>query len=386
MRRKTHQWLSPLTNQRLIVLIAALIFVRLCLYALVTGAFTNLPAALCQWDCDWFLSTAATGYNRHLATTGVIFGQANWVDFPVFPCLIHLTAFLFHLPGPLAGLLTANLALGAFVYLAVKYLALTAPGQAGLAVVLFLLCYPYGFYLSLAYTESTYAAFGMAAFYFLARGAVLPSALAASCLAATRVTGVLFTPIIVVRAAGAARAAWRQSGRRAATATLANAILPIAIAPLGLFLFMAYLYLHMGDAYAFLHIQRGWGRSESNPLAVLLSGLQTNDMVTAFSAGRASRTFAALCALAGLALCARLLRLRRFAECWFLFASILIALSAGLLAFPRYCLANPIFMVWLFEFCRNALPRWAFAPLTGIFLLLQLYLIHLWIHPYGFLI
>jgi len=371
-----------LTNQRLIVLIAALIILRLSLYALVTGAVTALPDDLCQWDCGWFVSTAETGYNLHLATAGVVFGQANWVDFPVFPFLIHLTAFLFHLPGPLAGLVAANLAFGAFVFLSVKYLALTARGQAPLALVLFLLCYPYGFYLSLAYTESPYAAFTMAAFYFLARGAVLPSALAASCLAATRVTGVLFTPIIVVRALNAARAAWRQSGQRAAAATLANAILPVAIAPLGLFLFMAYLYQHMGDAYAFLHIQRGWGRAENNPLAVLLTGLQTNDLVPAFSTGHQSHTFAALCGLAGLALSARLLLLRRFSECWFLLASILIALSAGLLAFPRYCLANPIFMVGLFEFCHVTLPRRAFAALTFGFLLLQLYLIHLWIHHY----
>ncbi len=375
-----------MTNRSIIALITALIAVRLALYALVTGALTNLPDDLCQWDCGWFVSTAETGYNRQLATTGVIFGQANWVDFPVFPFLIHLTAFLFHLPGPLAGLIAANLALGVFVYLSVKYLDLTAPGQGHLAVVLFLFCYPYGFYLSLAYTESTYAAFTMAAFYFLARGAVLPSAFAASCLAATRVTGVLFTPIIVFRTLGAARAAWFQSGPRAATVTLANAILPIAIAPLGLFLFMAYLYLHMGDAYAFLHIQRGWGRAENNPFAVLLTGLQTNDLVPAFSAGHQSHTFAALCGLAGLALSARLLFLRRFAECWFLLASILIALSAGLLAFPRYCLANPVFMVGLFEFCHVTLPRWAFAALTGGFLLLQLYLIHLWIHHFGFFI
>jgi hypothetical protein len=42
-------------------------------------------------------------------------------------------------------------------------------------------------------------------------------------------------------------------------------MLAVALVPVGISIFAVYLYLHSGDALAFVHIQRAWGRAFANP-------------------------------------------------------------------------------------------------------------------------
>jgi hypothetical protein len=378
--------LQPGAGAALALLILAALAAKLLLYAAVAGSIMQLPQDLCVWDCNWFLNTARLGYDvmPHIRS-GTTHDQADWVNFPIFPGMIVLLFRFGRLPLGLSGFIAANLSLGVFVYFAVKYLELFAGVKNRLAMVLFLFAFPYGIYFSMTYTESTYAALGMMTFYFFARGEETRTVLASALFSATRVTGVLFAPVI---AAGYLRRAWvagRKSGLAAAAETIAGGLLPIALAPLGLFLFMFYLYLHTGDAFGFLHIQRAWNRSEHNPVSVLFNGIFANDLGNV-TRGQQSRSFAALCAIAGLALSGRLLSLKHYAEAWFLLASILIALSAGLLSFPRYCLTNPIFVVWSFETVWNLLPRRLFIAVLLACLATQLWLVHLMMHPYAFFI
>lgn len=50
-------------------------------------------------------------------------------------------------------------------------------------------------------------------------------------------------------------------------------MLAIFIAPLGLFAYMAYLHWQIGDALAFSHVQRAWGRATGSPLDYLWTAL-----------------------------------------------------------------------------------------------------------------
>jgi Gpi18-like mannosyltransferase len=382
---RTPAW-QPGAGTALSLLILAVLAVRLLLYAAVAGSITQLPQDLCVWDCNWFLNTARLGYDvtPHVRL-GVTHDQADWVNFPIFPGIIALLFWFGRLPLGVSGFIAANLSLGVFVYFAVKYLEIVTGVKNRLAMVLFLFAFPYGIYFSMTYTESTYAALGMMTFYFFARGEEMRTVLASALFSATRVTGVLFAPVI---AAGYVWRAWRvgrKSGMAAAAETIAGGLLPIALAPLGLFLFMFYLYLHAGDAFGFLHIQRAWGRSEHNPVSVLINGVFANDLGLV-ARGRQSQSFATLCALAGLALSVRLLILKRFAEAWFLLASIMIALSAGLLSFPRYCLTDPIFVVWSFEAVWNLLPRRLFIAVLLACVVIQLWLVHLLMGQYAIFI
>ncbi len=90
--------------------------------------------------------------------------------------------------------------------------------------------------------------------------------------------------------------------------------------------------------------------------------------------------------LAGLALCVRLGFLRLWPECWVLGGTILLALSAGLVSMERYVLANPVFLIFLFDWIwQSATIRRFFVPLLVACAAVQLYFAHCWLGAYGFL-
>ncbi len=373
-------------DARLALLIAALLAVRLTVYVWLAGSVHALPASLCRWDCDWYKDTSRLGYpTAPRAAPGTTFGQAAWAFFPMFPALMAGTHWLLGISSIGSGTVVANLGLAGFVFFAVKYLRLVAPATDGAALAVFLLAWPYSFYLSVPYTEGVYSGLTMAGFWLLARGRFGAASVVAALLSATRLTGVLLTPVIGWHCLRLITAALRAGDRRGALAALRAGLLPAALAPLGLFAFMLYLYLHTGDGLAFIHIQRGWNRAAQNPVTALWTGLTEFDFTSVTPFKSESMSFDALCALAGLLLAARLLRLRRYAACWFLTLSIVLPLTAGLLSMPRYVLAQPLFMVFLFDFIWTSKYRAVFAEIVVVSVIAQLFLVVFWMQAYAFL-
>jgi hypothetical protein len=246
----------------------------------------------------------------------------------------------------------------------------------------FILAYPYGFYFSVPYTESVYAALTAIFLRLQADKKSFASSIAAGVLAGTRPTGVFFSVVVAVQTLRPAMRDWIRGDRQRVWRALRAAILPIAVAPLGLFLFMAYLYVHMGDAFAFAHIQKNWGRTLQNPVTAIWHGLTLFDIGNFFSAHKECATYAAIAAIAGLLMCVRLILIKRFAECWILGSTLLVALSAGLGSMPRYVFANPVFIIYLFDLLWRP-GKWFYATaLLLAFLALQICLVHLWVQTY----
>ena len=373
-------------SQLLALLIAGLLLIRLALYGWLAGGVAVLPTALCHWDCDWYRGVAVDGYARHPKTAlDATFGQASWAFFPVYPGLIAGTARVLGVSALVAAIGVANAALCVFAFIATKYLRLVSPAAGGPALAIFLFAFPYSFFLSLPYSESVYAAFAMAAFWCLASRRTLAASGVAAVLSATRVTGVLLTPAIAWPYLLAMWRALRRGDRGAAGNAFAAALLPVGLAPLGLFLFMLYLYIHTGDGLAFLHIQRAWNRAGGNPVAVLWQGLTQFDLFSFKPRAGESQTLNALCAVAGLVLSAWLLVRRRYAETWFLALSIVIPASHGLDSLARYTLAQPLFLVFLFDAIAAVRSRLLFWGVIGLSVPLQLFLVRLWMQHYAFL-
>jgi hypothetical protein len=371
---------------RLLLLILLLFALRLCLYRGVAGGFPLLPVALCHWDCEWYIDVALNGYQAGpMMTPGPTFGQANWAFFPVYPGLVRTAIALFGLPAEQAAITVSNFFLCVFVFVSVKYLRAVNKDASGAALAVFLFAFPYTIYFSLPYTESTFAAITVMVFYLMSTQRLVAASLAAGVLSATRVTGVLITPILAIHYLRKILGAWSRGEAGQARIELRAAILPLALAPLGLFAFMLFLYAHVGDAFAFIHIQRGWGRPDRPPLDIFEDGLFAFDLGSIFAPKMQSATFAALCAAAGLLLCYRLLMQKRFSECWFLAMSILLPLSHGLASMPRYVLANPIFLIFSFEYIWTSKYRPYFKEIILASCLLQLYFLHFWIQSYAFL-
>ena len=370
----------------LVVLVTALLSVRLVLYSLVAGGVHILPNALCRWDCGWYMSIVQTGYPKlPNAEPGATFDQASWAFFPVFPLLVGALRYVLGVSPLLAAVMVANISFGFFVFYAAKYVALINPAANKLACAIFISSFPSSFYFSIPYTESVYAALAIVSFWFLMRGRLLSASVFSAILSATRVTGVLLTPLFVWQYLTVIIKAIRNGETKAALHTLLASMLPIAVAPVGLFLYMLYLYVHVGDGFAFLDVQRAWGRSSQNPLTALWLGLESVDIISFAPFKSESGTIDALCASVALLFSIRLALLRRFGECWFLFASTVVPLTHGLGSLARYSLAQPIFLVYLFDFLWGLKCRLIFWVIIISCVPVQLLLVQLWVRGYAFL-
>jgi hypothetical protein len=315
----------------------ALTFAKLAGYSLL--ASTTLSHAMCQWDCGWYLSIAARGYDAepHLVTGHM---QANWAFFPFYPALIAGTQVISGSSVETAGVAVSNVCFIAFAALGARYRAITRASGSPWPWLLLLFTWPYSLYFHAPYSEALYAPLAIAALLALVRRRPLAAGCTTALLTATRPTGFLLAVWIGVdsfwRSVSAGRPEWRLLGAA-------------VVAPFGLFVFMAILYRRTGDPLAFLHIQSGWLHSTSNPLTVLLDGA---------SQLRPGPAYLAVWAILGLTAGGWLALKRHAAEAWLVTTTVLMALVSGTLwSMPRFVAANPVFLLAVADILEIYVPR-----------------------------
>src|SRR5262249_12694003 len=171
------------------------------------------------------------------------------------------------------------------------------------------------------------------AMHFLRTRQYLAAGIAAALLSATRAPGVLFALFalaFVIRQHGwrSLLAPWRALDR----------LLPVVLAPLGLFLFWGYCLLAPGDAFAQASTaHHGWEWSFVPPwqnLPLLLRGFD-------------AKTPMALGAILVLACVALLIRRRLYEEALFCLAAVLLVLSGGQGATSTFRYWIVLFPAWL---------------------------------------
>ena len=187
-------------------------------------------------------------------------------------------------------------------------------------------------------SESTFLLLLVVAMYYLRSGRYLIAGIAAALLSATRAPGIffaLFALVFVLRNDGwrSILLPWRTPER----------LLPLLLAPLGLFVFWGYCFVATGDAFAQSSTAyHGWEWSflppwKNLPLLLRIGGAP------------------ALMAIGGLVVIActlLLLRLRLYEEALFCLAAVLLVLSGlGATSVFRYWIV--LFPAWM------ALARWA---------------------------
>ncbi len=341
---------------------SALVLARVAAYAWIAVPFGGLTDAVCQYDCGWYVRLAVEGYqsDSQWDTLGPV---PNWAFFPLYPMLIRGAIALTRLPPELAGMLVANLLFIGFVLAGAVYLRRTRPTLDPMLWVLFAVLFPFGFTFSVPYTESLFALLTIGTLLALQRERLLLAAGLTALLCATRPTGVLLIPVIL---AVCATKLWRERHAPDRLHTLSQVLLPIAVAPLGLSLFMLYQYVVIGDALAFSHVQLLWGREWRGPLYWLTDGITAWDWGNMLHPnGYPSKTYDCAWTLLGLGVAARLAWQRRFAEAWLLAGTIVLPLSTALHSLPRFVATSPFF---LFACCSALAPisslRWR-AVLAG---------------------
>lgn len=269
----------------------------------------------CHWDCPRYVTISHFGYPTSMTASD---HMENWAFFPLFPLLVHLAYTVLPLSWETAAVLTGKLlffgAIYAFIQFVKAYDTSIAPLYAAFVVAL----NPYTVYGNSGYTEPLYLLLVCVFFIFLQQRKYLACGIAGALLSATRVPGILvMLPYALVVA---------QQFRQADTERRMEMLIGGLLIPAGLAMFMLHLYGAMGDALAFAHVQKAWGRSTGNPLAVIAKGIGEGTIHLDW----------ALMSVAALAGAVFLMLTQRMALGVFSLCSTLVPLSSGLQSMPRY--------------------------------------------------
>lgn len=301
----------------------------------------------CHFDCHWYLSILEDGY--HFEPKGHAKGDAaNWAFFPAFPLAAKLVAFVTTGNGKFSILITSKL----FLLIAIMAFMMLVEEEFGSkekCISGFVLAFnPYIIYAHSGYTETLYFFATTLSFLFLRRKNWFLAGVAGALLSATRLVGVLFVFSYLSK--------FKELFRENKSRDWPKYVLGLFVCPLGLALYMFYLYFHVGDALAFKHIQIAWGRSIGNPFSILVGGLMS---------GGVDR-FYALTALGSLVMGAWLAIQRRFDYAIFLIGATLIPLATGLSSMPRYVLWQMPFLFGVSTIVsRYKFTRWPYFIFSG---------------------
>ena len=197
------------------------------------------------------------------------------------------------------------------------------------------------------------------AFFLVDKNRWIESGIVGALLSATRIVGCLFSIsylIVCLKRVG--------FGRIIRERNLAI-VVGLLLCPLGMALYMLYLYHLTGDAIAFVHIQVAWNRAPGNPFAVIVHALQNHGWPRVWG----------MMILTGLAAAGWLLKERRPELAVFLAGAILVPLSADLWGFPRYLWWQPPMLYAIFTFLKRHRTWWiiyvAFAAGMGSFMVIE---------------
>ncbi|MEU8033890.1 glycosyltransferase family 39 protein [Streptomyces sp. NPDC049099] len=204
-----------------------------------------------SWDSRWYLHIAAQGYGHKIWITPQGDVQSDWAFFPLYPWLIRaLTTVLPFTPGQ-AALLVAWIAAGVAAY-GVYVIGHHLYGR-GVATALVALwaALPHSVELTIAYTESLFAALAVWSLYCVLKGRWLWAGALAALAGLSRPSGFA---IAVAVALAAGYEALRQRGR-VPVSLWAGAVL----APLGWLGYVLWVGSRIGDMLGgYFKVQSAW--------------------------------------------------------------------------------------------------------------------------------
>ena len=208
---------------------------------------------LTQWDGNWYRLIAERGYGPPMPEVA-----AAW--FPLYPILVRAVEFIVR-DYQVASVLVSNGCLIAAALLLMRLLRLDYDELVCRRAITFLMFNPVSFFLSCAYTESTFLLLSIGALFAARQGKWLVAALSGMCLSATRAPGLLIgAPLFAEYLMQ-----WQERGGNA-RAFFRPHLLLLALVPVGLVAYMLHLYVLRGDFFLPMHAQAsGWGRSGLYP-------------------------------------------------------------------------------------------------------------------------
>ena len=210
----------------------------------------NLQRTMWQADVIHYVVISQEGYHR--ASFDINDRRSHeYAFFPLFPMLLWLL-----------GRVTTNVVLwGAvlcnvffFIALVLLYkltIAFRYDDSVARRAIFYLAVFPFSYFFSIPLTESLFVLLTVASFYAAKREHWWTAGLIGLLASATRLTGVLLLPSLLVLS-------WQMY-----RSLHVRKILGLLLIPFGLFAYMFYSWWLSGDALAFKHAAEAWGRKPS---------------------------------------------------------------------------------------------------------------------------
>lgn len=205
-----------------------------------------------RWDAVHYLDIATQGYQG-----------TDMAFFPLYPLLIRAIGALAgnHL---IAGLLISNVSFFFGLLYLYKLLEREYDRAVARRAIFYVSIFPTSVYFTAVYTESLFFMLTVASFYYMRKREWWPAGALGFFAALTRVEGVLlFVPFLMEWFAA------RRSSDRSSPWSLAASLL----IPLGLVLYMAYLWVLRADPLYFSHVQIHWNRHLAPPWVSLINAV-----------------------------------------------------------------------------------------------------------------
>jgi Gpi18-like mannosyltransferase len=291
--------------------------------------------AFCRWDCEWYAGIVADGYDRYPVQDGPRY-IGNWAFFPLYPLVVKGAATVLPLPiEAVAMIVSAVLSVGTCL---VAWPLLGRDRATHAIFCAFVLAGPFSMYFTTFLTESLFVLLCVAVVAACRRGDLLLAAALCALASATRIIGVFLVLLI----------AWRMFeehrrdggtllGLPARVLSRPDWLVAIFVAPAGLFAYMLFLAMHMGDGFAFAHVQRAWNRDFAMPWQHLWQSLVN------FGGGSTwwprHWQLNALAALAAIGVAIWIAARRQLGLAAFLLVSVLLPLSSGVASQVRFLTA-----------------------------------------------
>jgi hypothetical protein len=286
--------------------------------------------SLCRWDCFWYLDISQRGYESF-----PIPGESNvgrWGFFPLYPIVVAAVRNILPFPTAIVAIAT-SIALS-YASCLVAWQLLDRNLRAYVLYSAFLLSGPFSFYYTSFLSESLFVLLTSCVFLALKRKNYLVAGISSALLSATRLVGVFIVFATLMRMFEE----HRERGRPVLSFPLwvlarPDLLVAILISPAGLFAYMLYLHLTIGDGFAFVHVQRAFGRVTGDPLQFLWDGFSETPTTGWLPT---SPQWSAFACLAGLALSGLLAYRRQHGAALFCALGIVLPLLTNLASMVRY--------------------------------------------------
>ncbi|MBD5603654.1 MAG: glycosyltransferase family 39 protein [Candidatus Eremiobacteraeota bacterium] len=327
----------------------------------VAESSNPLLAVWGRWDAVHYLDISERGY----------YGT-DMAFFPLYPLLIHGAA-RFVGSALIAGLLISNVAF----FFGLLYFYKLVEHQYTRAVahraIFYVSIFPTAIFFSAVYTESLFFALTVASFYYIREHKWVVAGAIGALAALTRSEGVLLVVPFAIEVIAAARSTgWRRflgEKRR-----LARVAIGLALTPLGLVLYMGWLWVLRGDPLYFSHVQIHWNRHLAPPWVSFVHAFKILSTAHASQILAGESIELAFTLLMIAVFFAGIRRLRPSFSAY-MALSILVPLStSSLMSMPRFALVLfPMFVVLALWGSRSAVNNAVVAfslPLLGLFTVL----------------